>query len=67
MPAKGFFADLVVELFTTGFGEFFRVVEAEDRAVWIKNHRRRDDCATQRATPYFVNTSHQLVGFWQPG
>src|SRR5450830_1478471 len=62
MPAQGFFTDLVEEFFTTRFGEFFHVVETEDRTVRVKNHRRRDHRATERAAPDFIHAGHQFMG-----
>ncbi|GAA5182815.1 hypothetical protein GCM10025771_32960 [Niveibacterium umoris] len=43
-------------------GERFRIVQARYRALRIKDDGRRDDCATQRPTPGFIDTSEQSHG-----
>lgn len=57
---QGLFTDLVEQRLALGFGEFLRVVQAEDRARRIKDHRRRHHCAAQRAAAHFVNAGDQV-------
>ncbi|MCY1181186.1 hypothetical protein D9M73_216760 [compost metagenome] len=59
--AQGFFTDFVKELFTLGFGELFRVVEPQNRPLWVENHRSGHHRAAQRATAHFVDTGDQVL------
>ncbi|MNV31301.1 hypothetical protein D3C71_1226020 [compost metagenome] len=66
-PAQGFFADFVVELFAAGFGEFLRVVQAQNRLVRVEDHRRRYHGTTERTASDFIDAGNQIFNFSNQG
>ncbi len=58
--AQGLFADLVEQRFALGFGEFLRIVQAEDRARRVEDHRCGHHRAAQRATAHFIDAGDQV-------
>ncbi|MDT4868434.1 hypothetical protein FQZ97_1033960 [compost metagenome] len=59
-PGQGLLADFLVQRIAARFGELLRVVQPEDRARRVEDHRRGDHRAAKRSTADFVDARHQF-------
>src|SRR5690606_36209449 len=60
-PGQGLLLNLVVKRFATRLGELLGIVEAENGARRIKNHRRGNHRATERAAAHLVDAGDPFL------
>ena len=60
-PGQGFLADFIEEFVATGFAEFFRIVQTQNRPRRIENHRSRHHRTTEWAATDLIDTGDQFL------